>query len=136
MRAFMLIGATAIVLSSVAPSEAARSTPFDVRMNLHANAFPLGSWMNPQYETRPFSIASEGALGSIGNQITPDNALRANGATYVSLPALESRDTAAFPEAPITVTAEPKALPRVADAKAWCRSRVTVGTGVGFCLIN
>ena len=136
MRAFMLIGATAIVLSSVVPNAEARWIRSDGRMNLPANAIPRGSWVNPQYETLPFSLVSEGALGPIGYQITPDDALRGTGESYVSLPAPESRDTAVFPKVLINLSTKPEALPSIADAKAWCQSRVTVGTGMGFCVVN
>lgn len=136
MRVFMLIGATAIVLSSAALSAEARWTRSDGQMNLIVNAIPRGSWVDPRYKTRPFSVASEGALGPIGHQITPNDALRGTGARYVSLPAPESRDTAVFPETLITLTTKTKVVPKVADTKAWCQSRLTVGTGVGFCIIN
>ena len=79
MRTFMLIGATAIFLSSVVLNAEARWTRSHSRMNLPANAIPRGSWVNPQYGTLPFSLVSEGALGPIGHQITPDDALRGTG---------------------------------------------------------
>ena len=136
MRAFMLVGATAIVLLSAIPEADARATRSGARMNLRTNAVPQGSWASPRYETPPYSVAGEGDFNPIGRQVTPDDVLRGTSASYVSLPAPENRDTAVFPEALSTVTAKPEVSVRIVNAKAWCRSGITVGTGIGFCIIN
>lgn len=136
MRVVMSIGATGIVLSLAVLSAGAQSKRTDVRMNLRINAIPWGSWANPHFETHHFSVAGEGALGPVGDPVTPDDALRGRGATYVFLPATETRDTADLPEAPIAGSAKANAPPRIADAGASCQSGVTVGTGSGFCVIN
>lgn len=75
-------------------------------------------------------------MARTNEQVTPEDALRGTGPSYVSLPALKSHDAAVVPEALNMVTAKPKVSMGIVDTKAWCRSRVTVATGVGFCIIN
>lgn len=136
MRALMLIATTAIMLSSAVSGEEVEPMRPDAQINLRANAVPQGSWVNPHYETRPHSTVTTSALGRTDEQVTPDDALRGSGPSYVSLPAPESRDPGVVPEAVNAVTAKPEVPAKIVDAKAWCRSRVAIGTGAGFCIIN
>lgn len=127
MRVLILIGAAAVVLSSAAVG---------AEMTLHLNAVPRGSWVNPHYETYPQSIAGTVVLSHADDLVTPENALRGADQDYVFLPSLEIRDTAAGLGDPMTSTVRPEASARIPEGKTWCRSGVTAGKGVGFCLIN